>query len=67
MMLDYGTKVVAGVTPGKEGQHVGDIPVEGGAHHGDDLGMDRRFPSRKLDDFRVAFGLDEVIEDVLDL
>lgn len=27
MMLDYGTQVVAGVTPGKEGQRVGDIPV----------------------------------------
>jgi succinyl-CoA synthetase alpha subunit len=27
MMLDYGTQVVAGVTPGKEGQHVGPVPV----------------------------------------
>lgn len=27
MMLDYGTRVVAGVTPGKEGQHVGKVPV----------------------------------------
>jgi succinyl-CoA synthetase alpha subunit len=27
MMLDYGTQVVAGVTPGKEGQHVGKVPV----------------------------------------
>jgi succinyl-CoA synthetase alpha subunit len=27
MMLDYGTQVVAGVTPGKEGQHVGNVPV----------------------------------------
>jgi succinyl-CoA synthetase alpha subunit len=27
MMLDYGTQVVAGVTPGKEGQRVGDVPV----------------------------------------
>lgn len=27
MMLDYGTKVVAGVTPEKEGQYVSDIPV----------------------------------------
>ena len=26
-MLDYGTKVVAGVTPGKEGQRVYDVPV----------------------------------------
>ena len=29
MMLDYGTQVVAGVTPGKEGQHVEKIPVFG--------------------------------------
>lgn len=29
MMLDYGTKVVAGVTPGKEGQRVADVPVYG--------------------------------------
>lgn len=27
MMLDYGTKVVAGVTPGKEGQRVSNVPV----------------------------------------
>ena len=27
MMLDYGTQVVAGVTPGKEGQHVDKVPV----------------------------------------
>lgn len=27
MMLDYGTQVVAGVTPGKEGQRVADVPV----------------------------------------
>ena len=27
MMLDYGTQVVAGVTPGKEGQHVEKVPV----------------------------------------
>ena len=27
MMLDYGTRVVAGVTPGKEGQRVGKVPV----------------------------------------
>ena len=27
MMLDYGTQVVAGVTPGKAGQHVGKVPV----------------------------------------
>lgn len=27
MMLDYGTKVVAGVTPGKEGQRVAGVPV----------------------------------------
>ena len=27
MMLDYGTQVGAGVTPGKEGQHVGKVPV----------------------------------------
>jgi succinyl-CoA synthetase alpha subunit len=27
MMLDYGTKVVAGVTPGKEGQRVTGVPV----------------------------------------
>ena len=27
MMLDYGTQVVAGVTPGKEGRHVGKVPV----------------------------------------
>ena len=27
MMLDYGTQVVAGVTPGKEGQRVSDVPV----------------------------------------
>jgi succinyl-CoA synthetase alpha subunit len=27
MMLDYGTKVVAGITPGKEGQKVADVPV----------------------------------------
>ena len=26
-MLDYGTKVVAGVTPGKGGQHIHDVPV----------------------------------------
>ena len=29
MMLDYGTRVVAGVTPGKEGQRVGKVPVFG--------------------------------------
>ncbi|MHC4882261.1 MAG: succinate--CoA ligase subunit alpha [Planctomycetota bacterium] len=27
LMLDYGTQVVAGVTPGKEGQRVADVPV----------------------------------------
>jgi len=27
MMLDYGTQVVGGVTPGKEGQRVSDVPV----------------------------------------
>ncbi|HLB68708.1 MAG TPA: succinate--CoA ligase subunit alpha, partial [Thermoplasmata archaeon] len=26
-MLDYGTKVVAGVTPGKAGERVHDVPV----------------------------------------
>ena len=38
-MLSYGTKVVAGVTPGKGGQQVQDIPVyntvaEAVSHHG---------------------------------
>ena len=27
LMLNYGTKIVAGVTPGKEGQQVHGIPV----------------------------------------
>lgn len=44
LMLDYGTKIVAGVTPGKGGQQVNGVPVyntvfEAVSHHGADTSI----------------------------
>ncbi len=46
--------------------HVGNAAVLRGLHHGDDLRMNGRLAAGKLNHLGIAFGLDQVVENLFD-